>query len=87
MNDPVLKAGDIKKVNCSNCGKNLFMIPAEEKGEEVIFEMTVGCGYCGDKSFEVPVYGPIKYVPAPQLAVSGFTQDGKKVTFQTKKRS
>ena len=81
-----VKIDNCENLKCSNCDKSLFILPKQEKtSEEVLFELTVDCPFCGDKSFEKPLYGPIRYVPADKVLIIDFVLDGKKAHFKTKR--
>lgn len=82
----LVKIDDCDKIKCSNCEKELMILPGHKHANtEVLFEVTVDCPFCNDKSFEFNVYGPLRTVPAKGVVITNTRMNGKKFVFNTKK--
>lgn len=85
MNSPVINIDECQNIKCSNCEKKLLILPSYLDSEEVLYKLVVDCPFCGDKSFELDIRGPLKYYPAENVKIKDFIQKGNLVRFVTSK--
>ena len=63
----VIKGENTEWITCSNCNKKLLRTPSNQSGTVVLYNIYIDCPFCGDKSFDFPIKGPFKTIPADDV--------------------
>lgn len=76
---------DVDYVKCSNCNKSLMMVKKDSSVGSPVYNFAVGCAFCGDKSYYMPVYTTLKHMPVKGVSlVNVETLPNGNVYFHTK---
>ena len=82
----IIVEDELDIVRCSNCNKQLMKLFLDKKSGEVLYNIVVECPICSDRSWNTPVYGPLRYVPAEGITIrNSVTNDDGTVLFLTAK--
>ena len=85
MDQEVINIRETDQIKCSNCNKQLLIIHGHKAGADLLYKLSVRCPFCGDKSFDFDVCGPMKYVPANGVVITSFAEKDNKCVFTTTK--
>ncbi len=66
----VVKERDVQTIKCSNCNKKLLFVHVDKAGSDIMYKVRVQCFSCGECSFDFPVRGVFRPMPAPGVALS-----------------